>query len=128
MAKRRARTDSRDYFSTEERPRKRRRRRGANPALSLLVALALLAAGFGAGWYFGVKSTQFHGEILLVNDSHRLAADYVPEGLVNLYQQRHSFRLANSEIYLTRETYEAMERMFHAAEEADVNGFIITSG
>ena len=35
----------------------------------------------------------------------------MPEGLVNLYEQRHSFRLARSDIYLTRETYEAMEAM-----------------
>jgi hypothetical protein len=52
----------------------------------------------------------------------------VPEALVNLYEQRHSFRMASSEIYLTRETYEAMERMFHAAEEAGMNGYIVTSG
>ena len=94
----------------------------------MAVAVALLAGAFGLGWHFGVESTRYHGNILLVNESHRLDADYVPEGLVNLYQQRHSFRMASSEIYLTRETYEAMEKMFHAAEEQDVNGFIITSG
>ncbi|MBR6891354.1 MAG: M15 family metallopeptidase, partial [Clostridia bacterium] len=42
--------------------------------------------------------------------------------------QRHSFRLANSEITLTRQTYAAMEKMFHAAEEANMNGYIVTSG
>ncbi len=97
-------------------------------ALAVVVAVALLAASFGAGWFFGVRSTQYHGNILLVNDSHRLSADYVPDELVNLYRQRHSFRLAGSEIYLTRRTYEAMEKMFHAAEEADMNGYIVTSG
>jgi len=88
----------------------------------------MLAGSFGLGWHMGAQSTRFRGDILLVNDAHRLPADYVPEGLVNLYQLRHSFRMANSEIRLTRETYEAMERMFHAAEEADMNGYIVTSG
>ena len=108
--------------------KKKRRPRTAERVSILVIVLALMAVSFGAGWFFGVKSTEFRGDILLVNDSHRLPADYVPEGLVNLYQSRHSFRLANSDIYLTRETYEAAERMFHAAEEQNVNGFIITSG
>lgn len=94
----------------------------------LLVMLALLGGTFGLGWHFGVESTRYRGEILLVNDANRLSADYVPEGLVNLYQQRHSFRLASSDIYLTRVCYEAMERMFAAAEAENMNGFIVTSG
>ena len=107
---------------------KKRRRGGFNPALAILVALALAGAGFGLGWHFGVQSMRYKGDILLVNEQNQLPATYVPEGLVNLYQNRHSFRLASSDIYLTRETYEAAERMFHAAEEENVNGFIITSG
>ena len=107
---------------------KKKRRRGGVRPLALVIALALLGGVFGLGWYCGVQSTRYHGKILLVNADHRLSADYVPEGLVNLYQMRHSFRLASSEIYLTRETYEAAERMFHAAEEQDMNGFYITSG
>ena len=107
---------------------KKRRRGGFNPALAILVALALVGAGFGLGWHFGVQSMRYKGDILLVNEQNQLPATYVPEGLVNLYQNRHSFRLASSDIYLTRETYEAAERMFHAAEEENVNGFIITSG
>ena len=107
---------------------KKKRRRGMHPAVIILVAVALMGAGFGLGWHFGVESTRYKGNILLVNDQNRLPATYVPEGLVNLYQNRHSFRLASSDIYLTRETYEAAERMFHAAEEANVNGYIITSG
>ena len=94
---------------------------------SLFMAL-LVAAAFVLGWHMGVDSTRVKTNVLLVNDSHRLAADYVPEGLVTLYEQRHSFRLANVDIQLTRETYEAMERMFAAAEADNVNGFIITSG
>ena len=96
--------------------------------LPAALVLALMAGSFALGWRFGVQSTRFMGTILLVNEAHQLAADYVPEALVNLYEQRHSFRLASSEICLTRETYEAMERMFHAAEEADMNGYIVTSG
>ena len=107
--------------------RRRHRRRGVGP-LALVIMVALLCGAFGLGWYFGVESTRYHGHILLVNADHRLGADYVPEGLVNLYEMRHSFRLASSEIYLTRETYEAAERMFHAAEEQGMNGFYITSG
>ncbi len=119
--------------------RSRRPRRGARFPLTLTlskakaitsaaICVALLGGMFGLGWFFGVQSTHFHGKILLVNDSHRLEADYVPEGLVNLYNQRHSFRLASSEIYLARECYEPMEQMFHAAEVADMNGYIVTSG
>ena len=106
----------------------KKRRRNPSRAVTILVALAMLAGSFGLGWFFGVRSTQYHGKILLVNESHRLKEDYVPEDLVNLYQQRHSFRLASSEITLTRQTYEAMEQMFHAAELADMNGYIVTSG
>ena len=108
--------------------KKKLRRRPGQRILLAAVAVALLAGTFGLGWHFGVESTRFRGNILLVNESHRLEADYVPDELVNLYQQRHSFRLASSEIMLTRPTYEAMERMFHAAEEADMNGYIVTSG
>ena len=93
-----------------------------------VVCLALLGGVFGLGWNFGVESTRFHGSILLVNAEHRLNANYVPEGLVNLYNQRHSFRLASSEIYLARECYEPMEKMFAAAEAEDMNGYIVTSG
>ncbi len=105
-----------------------RRPAGGPKIIPVLIMVALLAGAFGLGWHFGVESTRFHGKILLVNESHRLDANYVPDELVNLYQQRHSFRMASSEIYLTRQTYEAMEQMFHAAELADMNGYIVTSG
>jgi len=95
-------------------------------AIALLVVL--MGAFFGLGWFCGVQSTKFRGEILIVNSENRLGADYVPDDLVNLYQMRHSFRLASSEIYLTRECYEAMEKMFAAAEDAEMNGYIVTSG
>ena len=107
---------------------KKRRSSPAARIAAAIAVLALTAGAFALGWHFGVESTRYRGSILLVNAEHRLSADYVPEGLVNLYEQRHSFRLASSDIYLTRETYEAMERMFAAAEADDVNGFIVTSG
>ena len=109
--------------------KKKKRGMGAVERVSILaIVLALMAVSFGVGWYFGVQSTKYKGTVLLVNDRNRLRSDYVPEGLVNLYTSRHSFRLANADIQLTRETYEAAERMFHAAEEANMNGYIITSG
>lgn len=96
--------------------------------LAGIACLAVAGGAFGLGWHFGLNSAAFRGEILLVNAEHRLSADYVPEGLVNLYEQRHSFRLASSEIYLTRECYEPMQQMFAAAEAENMNGFIVTSG
>lgn len=104
------------------------RRSPVQVAVAAVAMLGVLVGVFFLGWHFGVESTRYKGEILLVNSEHRLSEDYVPEALVNLYEQRHSFRLASSEIYLTRETYEAMERMFAAAEADNVNGFIVTSG
>ncbi len=98
--------------------------------LSLCCAAVVLLLGLSyfLGRQMGINSTKYRAEILLVNDNHTLSADYVPEGLVNLYEQRHSFRLASSNIYLARECYEPMQRMFAAAEADDVNGFIVTSG
>ena len=60
---------------------KKRRRGGFNPALAILVALALVGAGFGLGWHFGVQSMRYKGDILLVNEQNQLPATYVPEGL-----------------------------------------------
>lgn len=109
-------------------PKKQPPKKNGSVALRSLFMALLVAAAFVLGWHMGVDSTRIKTNVLLVNDSHRLAADYVPEGLVTLYEQRHSFRLAKTDIQLTRETYEAMERMFAAAEADNVNGFIVTSG
>ena len=111
-------------MARKQQPVRKKRGRG----ILLLFVLILMAGSFCLGWHFGVESMKYDGEVLLVNDKNRLPADYQPEGLVNLYEQRHSFRLANTDIYLTRDTYEAMERMFAQAEAENVNGFIITSG
>ncbi len=111
-------------MARKQQPVKKRKGRG----ILLLFVLILMAGSFCLGWHFGIESMKYDGEVLLVNDKNRLPADYQPEGLVNLYQQRHSFRLANTNIYLTRDTYEAMERMFAQAEAENVNGFTITSG
>ncbi len=111
--------------------RRRKRRRGLSTGMKILwaaIVLALMGASFFAGWQLGVQSTRFQGKILLVNESNPLPADYVPEDLVNLYEQRHSFRLMSSDIYLTRETYASMERMFAAAEAEGMNGFTVTGG
>lgn len=67
-------------------------------------------------------------DLLLVNFETPLPDGYQPSELVCLYEQRHSFRLASADIYLEKEVYEAMERLFAAAEQDDVNGFIVTSG
>ena len=115
----------------KRRPDRRGLRLNLNQTQTILagvICLVLLGGMFGLGWHFGVESTRFHGKILLVNAGNRLDANYVPEGLVNLYSQRHSFRLANSDIYLARECYEPMERMFAAAEAENMNGYIVTSG
>ncbi len=112
-------------------PGKRRRRRGMSAgmkALCAVIVLALMGGSFFAGWHFGVESTRFQGRILLVNEANPLPADYAPDDLVNLYEERHSFRLISADIQVTRETYEAMERMFAAAEAEGMNGFTVLSG
>ena len=93
-----------------------------------IIWLVTMGTAFGGGWYMGVESMKSFPSVLLVNDANRLSADYAPADLVNLYEQRHSFRLASSDIYMSREAYTAMEKMFSAAEADGVNGFVITSG
>ena len=116
-----------------ETPRKKKRKYALRlnrmqAILCCTLVLVLMGGSFALGWHFGAQPSKFEGSILLVNDENHLSENYVPEGLVNLYEQRHSFRLASSDIYLARECYESMERMFAAAEAEDMNGFIVTSG
>ena len=122
--------------------------------LMLALILAALPAIAGArALYPGATPTteytalddQRKAQIPLVNYAHtlpddftlpqvkgRAQGDYAVAGgfspLVNLYEQRHSFRLAGSDIWLCQHVYAAMERMFAAAEAEGMNGFIITSG
>ncbi len=112
---------------------KPRKKSAAGRALTYAVLLIALVAvvyviGYKTGYSRGVDYTSRNRNILLVNEDNLLSSDYVPEDLVNLYEMRHAFRLANAEIYMTREAYEPMQEMFLAAEHEDVNGFIITSG
>lgn len=97
-----------------------------------LMILAAMAASFAAGYFAGHSKATLSQHratgILLVNERHTLSPDYVPDALVNLFEMRHSFRLASSDIYLSYECYEAAQDMFAAAEAENVNGFIITSG
>ena len=66
--------------------------------------------------------------VLLVNAQNPLPEGYEPDELVNLFEQKRHFRLASSDLYLERETFEAANRMFKQAEDEELNGFILTSG
>ena len=66
--------------------------------------------------------------VLLVNRDHPLPEDYAPQDLVNLYEQKHHFRLTRSDIYLERHVFEAANRMFEQAKRDGVERFTITSG
>lgn len=66
--------------------------------------------------------------VLLVNAGHPLPESYSPGELVDLYQQKRHFLLANASIELSREAFEAADRMFEQAERENMNGFILTSG
>ena len=71
--------------------------------------------------------TEGKASILLVNASNPLPAEYKAENLVCLYEQKRSFLLAKSDLYLTEEAFEAANAMFAAAEKEGLNGFIVTS-
>lgn len=109
---------------------KKRKKRASRVNLTYVVVVGILlfALGFYLGYEKGVGAKRRDLNILLVNESHPLPADFEPEDLVNLYRMRHSFRLARSDIYLTNRCYQAAQEMFAAAEAADMNGYIITSG
>ncbi len=68
------------------------------------------------------------GSVLLVNAWHPLPSGFAADDLVELYAQKRYFKLATSDIYLTREAFEAANRMFQQANQDGVEGFIITSG
>lgn len=68
-------------------------------------------------------------DILLVNAENPLQKDFRPESLVNLYDQKsRHFQLAKIDIEICETVFEAMDKMFAAAQQDGVKGFIITSG
>ncbi|MBR7041310.1 MAG: M15 family metallopeptidase [Clostridia bacterium] len=99
--------------------------------VSVTLLVLLLAGVFALGFFVGKSTAGGHRvdrSLLLVNESHPLSRDYVPENLVNLYEKRHSFRLSRSDIFLTYDAYLAAQQMFAAAESENMNGYTITSG
>ncbi len=67
-------------------------------------------------------------DVLLVNASHPLPEGYTPDDLVELYGEKRSFQLAESDIRLERSAFEAANRMFRQAKKDGVDGFILSSG
>jgi LAS superfamily LD-carboxypeptidase LdcB len=68
-------------------------------------------------------------DILLVNANNPLPNEYQPENLVNLYKQKNKpFQIMSSDIEVSESVFNAMVRMFTAAQNDGVGGFIITSG
>ena len=104
---------------------------GVLKILLLLICTAVLTAGCQQSAVTpeaaGGKIENKTG-ILLVNATNPLPEGAEPRDLVNLYEQKRHFLLARSDIYLTREAFEAADRMFKQAEDENVNGFILTSG
>ena len=113
----------------QKKPLKKRRHFSQTSLIAILTLAALFfAGGYYLGYERGTQQKRKSSDILLVNETHPLSADYVPDELVCLYEMRHSFRLSRSDIYLTYGAYLAAQDMFAAAESENVNGFIITSG
>ena len=115
----------------------RRERRPVKKTILLILLLILTVSCCTACFSFnrnndvpdpsGTDAVQ-REDILLVNADHPLPEDFQPKDLVNLYEQKRHFLLANSSIFLEREAFEAANRMFRQAEDEDMNGFILTSG
>lgn len=96
-------------------------------AWALVIALSFLC-GYFVGHSAGVTDNHKRLNILIVNEKHPLSPDYTPDNLVNIYEMRHSYRCGSTNIYLAYECYSAAQEMFYAAEQENVNGFIINSG
>lgn len=64
---------------------------------------------------------------ILVNADHPLPDGYDPGEMVCLYEEERSFQLARADFYLNREAFKAADRMFAAADDAGLDGYIITS-
>lgn len=105
-------TESRLLYWTE---------RGLSGTIGLLEnALDSLRSSYAA-------TEEEKASILLVNADHPLPDGYQPDPLVRLYDQKRHFLLARDDLYLTEEAFEAANRMFKAAEDEGLNGFILTS-
>lgn len=65
---------------------------------------------------------------LLVNLDNPLPEGYKPEKLVDLYEYKRNYKLANTGIYMEKIAFEAMNEMFKAANADGITGFMITSG
>lgn len=95
-------------------------RQGGGPSPEQAATQSPIGAGF-------VQSR--NANLVLVSAQAPLSAEYAPQNLVNLYEQKgRSFSLARSDIELTEETYRAATRMFAAAKQAGLEGFVVTSG
>lgn len=70
------------------------------------------------------------GTLALVSAEHPLPQDYVPAGIINVYEKRQKglLGLAGSDIELNQDTLHAMETMLSSARADHVDGFILTSG
>lgn len=66
--------------------------------------------------------------VLLVNAQHLLPDGFSADNLVELYGEKRYFKLSTSDIRITRETFEAANKMFRQANRDGVDGFTITSG
>lgn len=91
----------------------------------LLVALifALLASSVLAEVPADVEDLP-----LLINHEYGLPEGYKPKKLVNLYDHKRSFKLADSDIRVEKHVFEAMNEMFAAAKKDKVSDYIVTSG
>lgn len=67
-------------------------------------------------------------QVLLVNAQHPLPDGFSADDLVELYGKKRSFKLASSDICLSREAFEAANQMFRQANLDGIDGFTITSG
>jgi D-alanyl-D-alanine carboxypeptidase len=109
-----------------------------NKRIRWVIAVPILALCLGLAFWKGGKhlrraayrpvSIHAPADVILVNEANPLPDDFSPGEIVNLYEQKRHFLLANSEIELEKGTFEAADRMFQAAEEENLNDFILTSG
>lgn len=118
--------DRRAAAAEKRRARRKRMQRRLYMYVAVTLAIALLS--FYARVSRGRAVAPRTAEHIAGERGESASGGLRADELVNLYTMRHSFRLANTSIELTRVAYEAAQEMFAAAEAENVNGFIITSG